>query len=120
MNPPRLYSVVETQAFSRQAAQEGMTEIELMAAVDIVSSNPKAGDLIVGSGGCRKVRVPKEGKGKSGGYRVVTFFLGEQETVFLMAALAKGSRENFSQAEVNAMAKVTSAISKTFAPRETG
>jgi hypothetical protein len=31
-----------------------------------------AGDLIVGSGGLRKVRVAGRGKGKSRGYRVVT------------------------------------------------
>ena len=52
-----------------------MTAEEMTAAVDLVAANPGAGDLIVGSGGCRKVRgVAGKGRGKSGGYRVVTLF----------------------------------------------
>ena len=32
--------------------------------------NPLAGDLIVGTGGLRKLRASGKGKGKSGGYRI--------------------------------------------------
>jgi hypothetical protein len=33
-------------------------------------------NLIAGTCGCRKLRLPGRGKGKSGGYRVVTFYSG--------------------------------------------
>jgi hypothetical protein len=60
----------------------------------------------VGSGGCRKVRVAGRGKGKSGGYRVVTFYSNEQTPVLLIAVLSKGSDANFTAAQVNEMAKI--------------
>ncbi len=84
-----------------------MTADDMAKAVDIVAANPRSGDVIVGSGGCRKVRVPGKGRGKSGGYRVVTFFGGKDVQVFLLAVLSKGSRANFSSAESNAMKEAT-------------
>jgi hypothetical protein len=68
-----------------------------------------AGDLIVGSGGCRKVRIPGRGKGKSGGYRVVTYFAGDHG-VFLLWTLSKGRAANLTDAQVNALAKVTKTL----------
>jgi hypothetical protein len=50
-----------------------MTEDEIDNLVDFLAENPTAGDLIVGTGGCRKLRVAGRGKGKSGGYRTITF-----------------------------------------------
>ncbi len=79
----------------------------MIATVNLVADNPLAGDLIVSSGGCRKVRVAGRGKGKSGGYRVVTYFVHEGAPVFLLAALSKGSEANFSAAQVAAMKQAT-------------
>ncbi len=87
-----------------------MTNAEMRAAVDAIAANPLIGDLIAGSGGCRKVRIAGKGKGKSGGYRVVTYFCSADAPVFLIAVLAKGTRANFSKAETTAMAKMTKAI----------
>lgn len=70
-----MHSVIETPSYLADAKHEHMTSDEREAAVDLIAANPQAGDLIVGSGGCRKVRVSGKGKGKSGGYRVVTFFV---------------------------------------------
>ncbi len=75
--------------------------------VDTIASNPLAGDLIVGSGGCRKLRVAGKGRGKSGGYRVVTYFPGVERPVFLLGALSKAAAANFTRAEINAMAALT-------------
>jgi len=87
-----------------------MTGAEMCAAVDAIAANPLIGDLIAGSGGCRKVRIAGKGKGKSGGYRVVTYFCSADAPVFLIAVLAKGTRANFSKAETTAMAKMTKVI----------
>jgi hypothetical protein len=112
-----MQSVVETPAYLVAAREEGMTSDEMMVAVDMVAANPRTGDLIVGSGGCRKVRVPGKGRGKSGGYRVVTFFGGEDVPVFLLAVLSKGSRANFSNAERNAMKQATRSLRESLGAR---
>lgn len=82
----------------------------MRAAVDAVARDPRTGDLIVGTGGCRKFRLAGKGKGKSGGYRIVTFYAGADFPVFLIAVLAKGSRANFTRAERNAIARMTKSI----------
>lgn len=112
-----MQSVVETPAYLAAAREEGMSSDEMMGAVDLVAANPRAGDLIVGSGGCRKVRVPGKGRGKSGGYRVVTFFGGKEVPVFLLAVLSKGSRANFSNAERNAMKQATRSLRESLGAR---
>ncbi len=115
-----MHSVAMTPAFLAHAKAEGMTEAEMTAAVLSISSDAEQGDLIQGSGGCRKVRVAGKGKGKSGGYRVVTFFGGLDMPVFLIAVLAKGSRANFSTAEVNAMSRMTTLLKAAYSKRGSG
>lgn len=112
-----MHTVIETPAFLSSAKLEGMTEEERKTAVDLVADNPTGGAMIVGSGGCRKVRVPGKGKGKSGGYRIVTFFGGNSVPVFLLAVLSKGSRDNFTDAEVKAMKGMTATLRKSLGSR---
>ncbi len=100
-----MHTVIETPAFVRSADKAGMTEDERAGAVDIVAANPEAGDLIVGSGGCRKVRVAGRGHGKSGGYRVITYFTGGDGQVFLLWAISKGRDANLTDRQVNEIAK---------------
>jgi len=87
-----------------------MTEDERDAVLTMLANEPDAGDEMNGTSGCRKVRVAGRGKGKSGGYRVVTFFSGPSVPVFLLTVFAKGDRANLSRAEQNALAKLTKTL----------
>lgn len=91
----------------------------MMAMERSLAADPEQGDLIVGSGGCRKVRVAGRGKGKSGGYRVVTFFAHPGLPIYLLAMLSKGSRANFGAAEIALMAVAVKAILTAYAKRKT-
>jgi hypothetical protein len=102
-----VHAVIETPAYLADADEAGMTEEERFAAGDIVAADPLAGDVMRGTGGCRKIRVAGKGKGKSGGYRIVTFFTGPDLPVFLLTVFGKGERANLSSAERNALAKLT-------------
>lgn len=90
-----------------------MTATEAELAVQTVAANPLAGDLIVGSGGCRKLRIAGSGKGKSGGYRVVTYYAGPDRPAYLLAVLSKGSDANFTTGQIQAMAEATANIRAT-------
>jgi hypothetical protein len=105
-----LNEVAFTKAFLAQAKDEGMVEADFERLVQFLAANPEAGDLIQGSGGCRKVRVAGRGRGKSGGYRVVTVYAPPEMPVYVLAVLSKGSRENFTDGEVAMMAQVAKAI----------
>ena len=105
-----MHTVVETPAYLRRAKDSGMTDVEMRAAVDQVAADPFRGDMIQGSGGCRKVRIAGKGRGKSGGYRIVTLAGSDRMPVYLLWVLSKGSRANFSDAEVSQMQKMAKAI----------
>ncbi len=51
---------------------------------------PKAGDVIQGTGGLRKVRWSASGKGKSGGVRVIYFHVSAQQQIRLLMIYRKG------------------------------
>ncbi len=98
-----MHTVVETPTYLAAANKAGMTEGERKNAVDIVAANPQAGDIIAGGGGVRKVRIPGRGKGKSGGYRVLTYFMTHDEPVFLISVLNKSKQVNLSAAQKGAV-----------------
>lgn len=80
-------TVSQTRAFIRTSVF--WSDVERDAFVNWIAQNPMAGDLIQGSGGLRKVRWGRSGSGKSGGARVVTYYLGSEGRVWLLVAYAK-------------------------------
>jgi hypothetical protein len=55
--------------------------------------NPEAGKLIVGSGGCRKIRWGVEGSGKSGGARVIYTARLKSGELVLLTIYSKSARD---------------------------
>src|SRR5713226_1679751 len=94
-----MHAVCETHAFRRAAANAGMTEEEIFALITYLADNPTAGDVMPGTGGCRKLRWAGRGKGKSGGYRTITFYSGDVMPVYLLTVFGKGEKSNLSKAE---------------------
>jgi hypothetical protein len=95
-----MHSVIETEVF-RRSADALLSEDERLAITTAISANPMLGELMPGTGGARKVRFAGRGKGKSGGYRVVTYFAAEDVPVFLLEIFSKGEKINLSKAERN-------------------
>lgn len=102
-----MHTVCELKSFQRDAAEAGMTQDEIDELIDFLSLDPMAGEEIQGTGGCRKVRVAGRGKGKSGGFRTVTFYSGLELPLFLVTVFSKGERSNLSKADRNYLAKLT-------------
>lgn len=87
-----MWTVAETDVFMRYA-DALWTEDERLAFIVWLVQNPDAGDVIPGSGGCRKVRWSRPGQGKRGGVRVV-YFNARQEVIWLLIVYAKSSFDN--------------------------
>jgi len=100
-----VHSVIETSDYLADAKDAGLTDVEREKIVDTLAANPTAGDEVPGTGGARKLRFPGRGKGKSGGYRVITFYSGIDVPVFLLNVFAKGDRVDLSQADRNELRK---------------
>ena len=107
-----IHTVVETRTCLPAAKAAGMSDADMTRVGHIVASDPQAGDLIVGSGGCRKLRVAGRGKGKSGGHRIVTYYADERTPVYLLSAISKGAAGNFSATEIDVLAAVAKTILK--------
>lgn len=100
-----MHTVVETPEFLSAARNAGMTDTERQSAVDLIAANPDAGQIIPGTGGCRKVRIAREGGGKSGGYRVVTYYTRTDLPVFLLTVISKGQQANLTERQKNELRK---------------
>ncbi len=59
-----------------------------------VAGNPECGDLIPGSGGCRKIRWSRAGSGKRGGVRIIYAARLAHGALVLLVIYAKSAREN--------------------------
>jgi len=109
-----MHTIIETAAYLVAAADAGMAEGERNSVVDVLAANPMAGDVMPGCGGARKLRVARRGKGKSGGYRVITYFGGDDVPVFLLTVFGKNERANLTQAERNGLAALTKRLKDSF------
>ncbi len=105
-----MQTVIETNAYLSAADDAGMTEAERQSVVDTIAANPMAGVIMPNCGGARKLRVAKPGKGKSGGYRVITYFAGADAPAFLITVFGKGEKDNLTRKEQNALAGLTKTL----------
>jgi len=95
----------------------GLPGAERLAIVTWISANPAAGDVIEGTGGARKVRFAGKGKGKSGGYRIITFFTGPDIPVFLLNIFAKNEKSDLTPKERCVLKTVLAEIVKAYRPK---
>ncbi|WOI13488.1 type II toxin-antitoxin system RelE/ParE family toxin [Sulfitobacter sp. LC.270.F.C4] len=103
----RLQTVVELPEFQRRA-KAIMSDHEREAAINFVAANPEAGVSL--GGGLRKVRIPRDGSGKSGGFRTIYVFGGTQMPIFLITVFAKNEKANLSKTEQAAAVEMSKAI----------
>ncbi|MGR3317437.1 MAG: type II toxin-antitoxin system RelE/ParE family toxin [Candidatus Anammoxibacter sp.] len=105
-----MQTVVEMPEFIRYAKKLELSDDERENIIDLIASNLEAGDAISGTNGMRKVRVARKGEGKSGGYRVITFFSGPDMPAFLITIYGKGKKTNITSAEKKVMKTLSNAI----------
>jgi hypothetical protein len=105
-----LHTIAELSIFRSDAFACGMTQDDITALINSLAENPLQGDVMKGTGGCRKLRVAGKGKGKSGAFRIITFFSGHLMPVYLITAFGKNERANLTKAECAALAKMTANI----------
>jgi hypothetical protein len=81
------------------ASAEGvLSEPALRALEDVLLTRPDAGDVVAGTGGVRKVRVPLPGRGKSGGARVLYYHAAAREQLYFLLVYPKNVAVTISEA----------------------
>lgn len=106
-----MQTIIETDKFS-DSAKKLLSRTEYEDLFDVLADDPTAGNVIKGAGGFRKLRLARDGGGKSGGYRVIYLFGGGDIPIVLFDIYAKNEKENLTQAEVNKLAAAAKIIIK--------
>jgi hypothetical protein len=88
--------------FDKDAARI-FTDEDLLAMKEWLEERPTCGDVIPGSGGCRKMRWAAKGHGKRGGARVIYFYRLSASRIVLMRAYAKNEKEDLPQKAIRAL-----------------
>lgn len=89
---------IETPTFTRLLT-ELLTDDDYTALQNVLVVNPERGDIIKGSGGIRKLRHALPGRGKSGGVRVIYYWLRDDSQIFMLLIYPKSKKDDLTDQE---------------------
>ena len=112
----RPVTVVETSEFQK-AAKGLLTDDERSGLIEYVAYDPTSGDVILGTGGVRKLRWSAKGKGKSGGVRAIYYFYNAGAPIFMFTVYGKGEKDDLTGQEKKALKGTASAIKDIYSKR---
>jgi len=93
-----MHTVVELPEYLRRA-ERLLSERWRHDLVDYLAAHPKAGVIMPGTGGIRKLRWAREGMGKRGGVRVIYYYHDEHMPLYLLTIFGKGEKDSLTKAE---------------------
>jgi len=104
---------VHTEPFRKCWKAMGLNDNDLSQLEKALLANPKAGDVIEGTGGARKFRITlNDNRGKSGGGRVIYVDIFEKSKIFLLFAYPKNAQENLNAQQKKAIRSIIESIEK--------
>jgi len=109
---------VRLPEFEKQSKHSGLTEDDIKELESVLLDNPAIGDVMRGTGGIRKFRIPLPNRGKSGGARVVYIDFARYEKIYLLTAFSKSETENLTQAERNELKVLVSVLESELRKKE--
>lgn len=97
--------IIETPIFTKLITGL-MSDDEYKDLQQALVTRPEMGALIKNSGGLRKLRWSLEGRGKSGGVRVIYYWMSTDDQLYMLFAYPKNEQENLTDAQVSALRKI--------------
>jgi mRNA-degrading endonuclease RelE of RelBE toxin-antitoxin system len=95
----RISIIIETSVFTRRVTAL-LSNDEYRELQATLVDRPKAGSVIPGSGGIRKLRWSASGRGKRGGARVIYYWATEQERILMLLIYAKNESEDLTRDQI--------------------
>lgn len=90
---------IETPTFTRLIT-DLLSDDEYRGLQQELVDDPERGDLIKGSGGIRKIRHGVQGRGKSGGIRVIYYWVKDDHLIYMLVAYPKSTKDNLTAKEI--------------------
>jgi hypothetical protein len=101
--------IVSLSAYESQVSAL-MDEEERAAMEFFIARGAEDHPIIAGTGGFRKARWARRGRGKSGGFRVIYFFAGERSRIYMASIYAKSRKGTLTAADRSVLAKLAREI----------
>ena len=89
---------IETSVFTK-ALNALLTDDEYRLLQNMLWQDPLAGDVVRGGGGIRKIRFGIDGRGKSGGVRVIYYSMPVAEEIYMLLIYPKSKKDSLSAEE---------------------
>lgn len=100
----------ETPLFVSKWKSLGLTDDDLRKLENILLKNPKAGVVISGTGGLRKIRIPLKNIGKRSGARAIYVDIEIKECIYLLNVYTKNERSDITDKEKKMLTKLVEAL----------
>jgi hypothetical protein len=100
----------EVSSFTKKWKELGLTEDDLVVLEELLLKDTKIGDVIQGTGGLRKIRIPMENIGKRSGARVIYIDIEIKECIYLLDVYAKNEKIDLSEKEKAMLKKLVNAL----------
>lgn len=100
---------IEVPQFTKKWQMLGLTDDALKALEaleEVLLNHPKSGDIIKGTGGLRKIRIPMGNKGKRGGARAIYVDIELRETIYFINVYTKNEKDDLTEEERKAFKAV--------------
>jgi len=98
---------LETSVFTKQITRL-ISDKEYLELQRQLIINPLVGALIKNSGGLRKLRwgIESKSKGKSGGIRVIYYYVALDDKIFMLVAYEKSKKDDLTHKELANLRKL--------------
>ncbi len=97
--------IIETPIFTKRV-QEILTNEEYRLFQIKIIGDPKAGKIIQGSGGIRKIRWSASGRGKRGGSRILYYWYNEQNLFLMLFIFKKNEKDDLTTDQIKILKSI--------------
>jgi hypothetical protein len=97
--------IIETPIFTKLIT-DLMNDDEYKNLQEALVNRPDRGALMKNSGGLRKVRWALEGRGKSGGVRIIYYWMTKDDQLYMLFAFPKNVQGNLTDAQTKKLRQI--------------
>ena len=106
--------VVRTRVFAtsryEREAKRLLSKAEIASMESAIAADPESHPVVPGTGGVRKARWGREGKGKSGGVRIIYYYWLRDGEVYMLSIYAKNEQADMDAADKKAARRFVEAL----------
>ena len=90
--------IVRTRVYAKRIAKL-LSDKKIIVAEHEIIEDPLKFPIISGTGGVRKARAARGNSGKSGGVRIIFYYMADDGLIYMLDVYAKNEQDNITEAE---------------------